>query len=711
MYILILLFPLLNFFTIFLLGFYLGRLGCCYFSVIGITLSFLTSILIFFEVVINQAPVTLKLYNWICIDVYSIQIGFLFDSICSIMFFIITFISLLVHIYSMDYLKDDPYISRFFAYLSLFTFFMLFLVSSDNLVQLFMGWEGVGLSSYLLINFWFTRILANKAALKAMIINRIADVFLLIGICIVFLKFKTTDFLVISTLIPFIIVDQYFFIFKTFYIIDLISFFIFIGAIGKSAQVFFHTWLPDAMEGPTPVSALLHAATMVTAGVFLIIRCSFIIEYSENVLHLLTIIGSISTFFAGLVAMYQYDIKRIIAYSTCSQLGYMFISCGFSNYHLAIFHLFNHAFFKALLFLSAGYIIHTFFDEQDMRKYGGKFLNILPLTYIYFIIGSFAIMGFPFLTGFYSKELIIFLGSKYYIINSSFCFLISVLSALFTAIYSIKIILYSFISRKVLGYKSIYKVIFNNYSGIEDAEDWMMFSMSTLAIASIIFGYLFNDIFISVGSFVWNNSIYVDPSHFNYYIYYNLPYNIKDIPLYFSIISLFILIYNNYYIFYIANFGARLDFIRFWYSYLLGALINCTMLIKYFHIILEFVDWSKSIVYHDIAYIIYNAFFFNDFYNNIFILFYKFSYNLNVKFIDKGFFEYFGPFSFYNLKKYFINNFNIYFFFKLSFSIFIKILILLLVLLFLDYCLLDPFLLNNLGLIAIFIFFNIYNKD
>jgi NADH:ubiquinone oxidoreductase subunit 5 (subunit L)/multisubunit Na+/H+ antiporter MnhA subunit len=272
-----------------------------------------------------------------------------------------------------------------------------------------------------------------------MIMNRIADVIFLLAIVFIFIKFKTTDFIIVFNLIPFIIEDLYFFLYKSFNSIELISFFLLIGAIGKSAQIGFHTWLPDAMEGPTPVSALLHAATMVTAGVFLTIRCCFLFEFSETILTLLILIGCISTFFAGFVAIFQYDIKKVIAYSTCSQLGYMFIACGLSNYHLAMFHLFNHAFFKALLFLSAGAIIHAFYDEQDMRKYGGNILLIMPFTYICFIIGSLSIMGFPYLTGFFSKELIIELGLKRYIIDSSFCYIICIFSAIFTSIYSCKL--------------------------------------------------------------------------------------------------------------------------------------------------------------------------------------------------------------------------------------------------------------------------------
>jgi proton-translocating NADH-quinone oxidoreductase chain L len=321
------------------------------------------------------------------------------------MLLIITGISFFVHLYSIGYMSHDPHICRFMSFLSLFTFFMLMLVTADNFVQMFISWEGVGLCSYLLINFWFTRVLANKAALKAMIMNRIADVFFVLGIIFIILTFKTSDYLVVFNLIDFVKGD--FIIFLNYKInkLTLICFFLFIGGVGKSAQLGLHTWLPDAMEGPTPVSSLLHAATMVTAGVFLLLRASPIFEYAPFILTFVLIIGGFTTFFSAIIGVFQYDIKKIIAYSTCSQLGYMFFSCGLSNYQVAIFHLFNHAFFKALLFLSAGSIIHAMFDEQDMRRMGGL-LNFLPFTYFAIFIGSLAIMGFPFLTGFYSKDLV-----------------------------------------------------------------------------------------------------------------------------------------------------------------------------------------------------------------------------------------------------------------------------------------------------------------
>lgn len=384
MYILILILPLLSSILSGIFGRYFGREGCAILTTTLLFLSWALGLFIFYEVGLCHSLVNIKLYEWFTIDIYTIKIGLLFDSLTSSMIIVVTTISMLVHLYSTGYMSHDPHLSRFMCYLSLFTFFMLILVTSDNFFQLFVGWEGVGLCSYLLINFWYTRILANKAALKAMIMNRIADVFFIIAVLLIFLTFKTTDYILVFNLLPFIVKDNIIFLNISFSKVQLIAFFLFIGAIGKSAQIGLHTWLPDAMEGPTPVSSLLHAATMVTAGVYMIVRCSIIFEYSEFVLFLLILFGGVTSLFAGLIAIFQYDLKKIIAYSTCSQLGYMFFTCGLSNYNLAFFHLFNHAFFKALLFLSAGSIIHSFLDEQDLRKIG-HLREMAPFTLICFL--------------------------------------------------------------------------------------------------------------------------------------------------------------------------------------------------------------------------------------------------------------------------------------------------------------------------------------
>lgn len=375
----------------------------------------------------------------------------MFDSLTVSMFVVVNTVSALVHTYSVFYMEKDAHLTRFMSYLSLFTFFMLILVSADNFIQLFLGWEGVGLCSYLLINFWFSRVQANKAALKAIIMNRVGDFGLTFAILLIFFYFKSVDFGVVFLLAP-ILSDFFFTInFNLFFltlncnihVMSFICFFLFVGAVGKSAQVGLHTWLPDAMEGPTPVSALIHAATMVTAGVFLIIRCSPLFEYAPGILTIMVFIGAITSFFAATVGVVQNDIKKIIAYSTCSQLGYMVFVCGFSGYSVSFFHLVNHAFFKALLFLSAGAVIHSLSNEQDIRRMGGL-AKILPLTYSLFLVGSLALVGFPFLSGFYSKDFILEVAYSQYTLSGHFVFWLGTITASLTSFYSFRLIYFVF---------------------------------------------------------------------------------------------------------------------------------------------------------------------------------------------------------------------------------------------------------------------------
>jgi len=413
---LILFFPLLNFILLFFFGSLLGFYGSIFLVIFFFVLLLFIIIYIFFIVIklngifILNFSVKLLFFN----DLLSWV--FLFDALSLIMLLLVCIISFIVHIYSSQYMEYDLHVIRFMSLLSLFTFFMFLLIVSSNLVQLFFGWEGVGLCSYLLINFWFTRIQANKSAMKAMFVNKIGDISLLFLICLVYYYFKTVDFFVLYNIFEFY--KNYYYIFNNLKLLDVIGFLIVFAAMGKSAQLFLHIWLPDAMEGPTPVSALIHAATMVTAGIFFILRMSVFFEFSENILMFMLIVGVCTAFFSGLFALVQYDLKKIVAYSTCSQLGFMLISCGLSRYDIALFHLFNHGFFKALLFLSCGSIIHALQDEQDIRKMGGL-VFFLPFTYIAFFVGNFALIGFPFLTGFFSKEvilLIFFLKKKLYIL-------------------------------------------------------------------------------------------------------------------------------------------------------------------------------------------------------------------------------------------------------------------------------------------------------
>lgn len=397
--------------------------------------------------IINNLNFTSILFLFLELNIFQLWFKINSSNLIIIMFKIIIFISTLVQIFSINYMKIDPHINRFIAYLNLFTLFMLILVSSSNLIQLFLGWEGVGLTSYLLISFWYQRIEAIKSSFKALLVNKIGDISFLLLIMIIFLNFYTLDIFTLKAILyssPCI----------------LIGIAIIIATIGKSAQIGLHSWLPDAMEGPTPVSALIHAATMVTAGVFLIINLSFFLEKLVNLLLFILIIGSLTTFFSSTIGLYQTDYKKIIAYSTCSQLGYMVLISGLSYYSLSLFHLFNHAFFKALLFLSAGSIIHTLLDDQDLRK-SGNLIKSNPISYVSFLIGSLSLMGLPFLTGFYSKDFIIelsFINQIYFSV-----LILSLISAIITTLYSYKLILNSFIFSSKQNYLLVKLQYENNY--------------------------------------------------------------------------------------------------------------------------------------------------------------------------------------------------------------------------------------------------------
>jgi NADH-quinone oxidoreductase subunit L len=479
------------------------------YSILLIFYSFLLSVFLLIKMLKCRIFVYQVIMNpWINSYLFLANWGFNVDRLSLILCIIILFISLIVHIYSYGYMYEDLSKTRFFSYLSLFTFFMLILICSNNFIQMFIGWEGVSLSSYLLINFWYLRLQANKSALKAFFINRISDSILLFAFFIIFKIFRTFDFNIIFSLIPFIKFHYMFFIIDFINSIDLISLLLFFGAIGKSAQFFFHIWLPDAMEGPTPVSALIHSATMVTVGVFLIIRCSPIIEYSTLSLNIILFIGSFTVFFAGLISMFQYDIKKIIAFSTCSQLGYMFIACGISSYNIALFHLFNHSFFKALLFLSSGIIIHGLNNEQDIRRMGGL-IKVIPYTYVLFLIGNLSLIGIPFLSGFYSKELIFKSLILLYESNNNliyiFIYILSLFGVFFTTLYSIRLIFYVFIKES-----NVYKVILVN---LYENSYMMNLSLILLALNSIYIGYFTKELFVGFGTDFFGNSFFILPLH------------------------------------------------------------------------------------------------------------------------------------------------------------------------------------------------------
>ena len=489
-----------------LFGRYIGPNGSAIITTSCLIFSFICSFFGFYEVALLESVVYIKLIPWIDSEVLNIDWGFMFDTLTVVMCCVVTFISSLVHLYSIEYMAYDPHLSRFMSYLSLFTFFMLILVTADNFVQMFVGWEGVGLCSYLLINFWFTRIQANKAAIKAMVMNRIGDFGLVLAIFLIFMSYKAVDYATVFALTPSISGMSINFLNIDFDTLTLIGFFLFVGAVGKSAQLGLHTWLPDAMEGPTPVSALIHAATMVTAGVFLIARCSPIYEYAPAMLEVIAIAGASTAFFAATVGLLQNDLKRVIAYSTCSQLGYMVFACGLSNYSVGVFHLANHAFFKALLFLGAGSIIHAVADEQDMRKMGGL-KNLIPFTYSMIVIGSLALIGFPFLTGFYSKDLILEVAFGKFTGSGHYSYYLGTVGAFFTAFYSTRLLYLTFLA-KPNGFRSVICYAY-------DSSYFICIALGILALPSIFIGFYTKDMIVGLGTDFWGTAIYVDQKNMN----------------------------------------------------------------------------------------------------------------------------------------------------------------------------------------------------
>ena len=466
-----------------------------------VSISAILSALVLHEVIVNQYQENIVIATWINSGSLDVNWSMKIDSLSAVMLVVVTSVSALVHIYSIGYMSHDPHKPRFMAYLSLFTFAMLMLVTSDNFIQLFFGWEGVGLCSYFLIGFWFKKDTANSAAIKAFVVNRVGDFGFALGIFLIFYLFGTVNYAEVFEQIPSIVDKNLVFLGIKVNAIDLICLLLFIGAMGKSAQILLHTWLPDAMEGPTPVSALIHAATMVTAGVFLVVRCSPIYEYSELALNVVTIVGMSTAFFAATVALVQTDIKKIIAYSTCSQLGYMFFAAGVGAYNVAMFHLFTHAFFKALLFLGSGSVIHAFKDEQDINKMGGVWKK-LPYTYVLMIIGTLALTGFPFLSGFYSKDAIIEFAYLRGNTTGYYAAGIGIFTALLTSIYSWR-----------LMFKTFHGEYNNKKVSIEDTHESpvvMLIPLILLSIGAVFAGFAFKELFIGydgINNF-WKDSIF-----------------------------------------------------------------------------------------------------------------------------------------------------------------------------------------------------------
>ena len=466
-----------------------------------VSISAIFSVLVLYEVVVNQYQENIIIATWISSGSLEVNWSMKIDSLSAVMLVVVTSVSALVHIYSIGYMSHDPHKPRFMAYLSLFTFAMLMLVTADNFIQLFFGWEGVGLCSYFLIGFWFKKESANKAAIKAFVVNRVGDFGFALGIFLIFYLFGTVNYTEVFAEIPNIADKNLVFLGITFNAVDLICLLLFIGAMGKSAQILLHTWLPDAMEGPTPVSALIHAATMVTAGVFLVVRCSPIYEYSDLALNIITIVGMSTAFFAATVALVQNDIKKIIAYSTCSQVGYMFFATGVGAYNVAMFHLFTHAFFKALLFLGSGSVIHAFKDEQNINNMGGVWKK-LPYTYSLMIIGTLALTGFPFLSGFYSKDAIIEFAYLRGNTTGYYAAGIGIFTAFLTSIYSWRLI-----------FKTFHGEYNNKEIKIDETHESpivMLIPLVLLSIGAIFAGFLFKELFIGYEGLnnFWRDSIF-----------------------------------------------------------------------------------------------------------------------------------------------------------------------------------------------------------
>jgi len=512
MYLTILILPLLGSFVSGFLGRKIGVTGSHIITCTCLILSSILATIAFYEVGLSSSPVIVSLFNWIDSEYMIISWEFLFDQLTVSMFIPVLYISSLIHIFSTDYMAEDPHNQRFFSYLSLFTFFMLILVSGANFFVMFVGWEGIGIVSYLLINFWFTRIQANKAAILALTMNRVGDMGLSIGYFALFALFGSLDYATIFSIVPFMNETA----------ITIIGLLLLTGAMAKSAQIPLHSWLPGSMEGPTPVSALIHAATLVTAGLYLLLRSSPLLEYSSTALLIITLTGATTAFFAATCGLVQNDLKRIIAFSTISQLGYMVMAVGLSQYNVALMHVVNHAFFKALLFLGAGAVIHSFSDQQDIRRLGGL-IKFLPFTYTTMLVGSLSLLATPWLTGFYSKDLIIELAYGQYSFSGTYAFILGSITAGLTAFYSFRLICLVFLIVPN-GPKQ-------SYLNTHEANNKVIIPLFLLALFSIFFGFIFSDLFVGMASDFFSNAIFIKPNNISLIeAEFSLPLLIKLLP-------------------------------------------------------------------------------------------------------------------------------------------------------------------------------------
>tara|TARA_B100000287_G_scaffold382_1_gene405 strand:- start:988 stop:2904 length:1917 start_codon:yes stop_codon:yes gene_type:complete len=503
---------------------------------ISMTLSWIT----FWQLSSNHVDKVYPLMEWMNIGDFNVVWSLRHDMLSAVMMIVITTVSAMVHIYSIGYMSHDNSKPRFMSYLSLFTFAMLMLVTSDNLIQLFFGWEGVGLASYLLIGFWYHKPSAHTAAMKAFIVNRVGDFGFILGIIAIYSVFGSLYFDEIFSDVEGLHKLSIVMLGFKINVIELIAILLFIGAMGKSAQIGLHTWLPDAMEGPTPVSALIHAATMVTAGVFLVCRMSPLLEFAPFALNVITIVGAMTAIFAATIGLTQFDIKRVIAYSTCSQLGYMFFAAGVSAYPASMFHLTTHAFFKALLFLGAGSVIHAMSDEQDMRKMGGIWKKI-PITYALMWVGSLALAGIPFFAGYYSKDLILEAAWAASSNSGYFAFWLGCLAAFLTAFYSWRLLLLTFhgnfnSSKEVLDH-------------VHESPIVMLIPLFVLALGAIFSGWYFYNDFVGYNwKEFWGNSIFISEKHKAFKLAHYVPLWVKYLPIFLAILGILCA-----YLFYVLN--------------------------------------------------------------------------------------------------------------------------------------------------------------
>jgi len=540
MYLAIIVLPLLGSIASGFFGRKIGVTGAQLITCACVVITTMLSALAFIEVGLNNASVSLQLFRWVDSESLHVLWSFNFDSLTVSMLIPVLIVSSLVHVYSIGYMSHDPHNQRFFSYLSLFTFMMIILVTSDNYLLMFVGWEGVGVCSYLLVSFWFTRIAANQSSISAFLTNRVGDCFLTIGMFAILWSFGNVDYSTVFSIAPFVSSD----------LIIVIGICLLIGAMAKSSQIGLHVWLPMAMEGPTPVSALIHAATMVTAGVYLLMRSSPLIEYSNTVLLICLWIGAITTVFSSLIGLFQQDIKKVIAYSTMSQLGMMVIAIGLSSYNVALFHLVNHAFYKGLLFLGAGAVIHAVSDNQDFRKYGGL-KTFLPLTYSVMLIASLSLVAFPFMTGFYSKDFILESAYGQFYFSSVVIYWISTIAAMFTTLYSVKVLYLTFLTNP--------NGPLINYKHAHEGDIFMSIPLMILAVFSIFFGYITKDLFIGLGSsFFSDNSLFIHPVHeIMLDTEFAVPTLFKILPLIFtitlSLISIFFFEYRPKVLVYFKN--------------------------------------------------------------------------------------------------------------------------------------------------------------